>query len=603
MPERRSLLFALAVGLALGLIGCEPEADDAAEAPLPGEVDEAEIVGDLDAGPTVPPENQVTAGPGADVEREQVPSFPPEVEAGAAEWPMGNRDYANTRATTDTTIDSDTLDDLGVAWTLPTTGVSDWGASASTPVISEGVVYFQDLMSNTFAIDLGSGDPIWEREYGRAAIGPNGPSIGYGKVFIQDGIDNLIALDIDSGDELWSTQLEPHTGTHQPSVFDGNVYTGTGAGTPAEGADDAAGRESYVGGVSGKVYAVEQGSGEIVWEFQVVEEGFWGDPERNGGGGIWYPPGIDTDTGATFWATGNPSPFPGTIDNPNAMSRPGPNLYTNSLLALDGESGRMDWYNQVKPRDMFDLDYQISPILATAEIDGEQRDIVMSSGKLGHVHAFDRETGEIIWQLEVGEHVNDDLQVLPHGEEVFVMPGVWGGVETPMAMADGQLYVLVLNLGSRYTATGHDAEEPGDAVAAAEGHTNLEEADSVFYAIDVATGEVAWERDFDGPAFGGATVVNDVVLTATLGGEIHALSRDDGETVWSMQAPGGIIAWPAIADDTIVWPVGLGSEPVLMALRLGAEGEIVPPAAGGDTEAGDEPGDEPEPGDDPEPGS
>lgn len=503
---------------------------------------------------------------------ETVPDVPPEVAAAAAEWPMGNRDYANTRATTDALIDAGNVAELGVAWSMPLEGAGDWGLAASTPLILDGVVYFQDLRSNVAALDLDSGEVLWEAAHDSVAIGPNGVAVGWDKVVLQDGDVHLIALARDDGRELWRTALEPHTGTHQPLLYGGYVYTGTGAGQPPSERDDAMGRESYAGGTSGMVYAVEQGTGEIVWQFQVVEEGFWGAPEINSGGGLWYPPAIDTQTGMTFWGTGNPAPFPGTVDHPNASSRPGPNLYTNTMLALDGRDGELRWHNQVRPGDLFDLDFQSSPVLASVEVDGATQELVIGSGKLGEVYAFDRATGETVWQLPVGVHQDDDLQEIPIDEETLVYPGVWGGVETPMAYEGGVLYLLTLNLGSRHTGDGHGAETPGEAIAATEGRTFLEEAESELVAIDVATGAIVWTRDFPTSAFGGATVVNDLVLTATHDGVIHALSRDDGTTVWSMQAPGGIIAWPAVAGETIVWPVGLGRTPVLLALRLGADG-------------------------------
>ena len=104
-------------------------------------------------------------------------------------------------------------------------------------------------------------------------------------------------------------------------MFRRRVYTGSGAGEAPDHPDEA-GRESYVDGTSGHAYAIDHASGEILWSFQVVEKGFWRDPDLNSGGALWYPPGIDTETGMTLWGTGNPAPFPGTMDYPNAESRP-----------------------------------------------------------------------------------------------------------------------------------------------------------------------------------------------------------------------------------------------------------------------------------------
>jgi outer membrane protein assembly factor BamB len=501
---------------------------------------------------------------------------PPEVEQFAHEWPMANRDYENTRMTTDSPINAGNVYEMGLAWSARLViSASDWGTAASNPLIAGGIVYFQDLMSNVTAFDLETGEVLWTTVYNRAALGPNGPALGYGKIFIQDGINHFIALDAETGEELWETELESSTGTQQPYVYNGYVYTGTGSGIPPQGPDDIGGRDSYTGGISGFVYALDQETGAPLWSFETTEEGYWGNPELNGGGALWYPPGIDTETGITYWGTGNPFPFPGTIDYPNASSRPGLNRWSNAMLALEGRSGELLWYHLAKPGDLFDLDYQSSPVLAT---NSEGRPMIIGSGKLGRVIGYDRATGEVLWNTLVGEHQNDELEAIPLGEVVEVMPGVWGGVETPKALVDGRVYALVVNVATPWTATGWDSESSGTSVVRAEARTRIEEGTAELLALDVDTGEIIWGVDFDTLAFSGVTIVNDLVFVATYDGVIYAITHEDGEIVWTYQAPGGIIAWPAVAGEFIVWPVGLGREPQLIALRLGATGDIAPPA-------------------------
>jgi outer membrane protein assembly factor BamB len=501
----------------------------------------------------------------------QMNGLPPELEEYAGEWPHPNKDIYNTRATFEAGIDSDNVDELDVAWVFPIPGVAEWGAAASSVVIANGIVYFQDLLSNVFALDLETGELVWESLQGDGVLGPNGVAIGYGKVFAQAGVNEAFALDIETGEELWRTVLAGPTGSMAPAVYGGLVFHGTGAGAvEMSEPGPVVTRRGYAGGTSGEAYALDQETGEILWGFQVVEPDFWGNMEVNSGGGIWYPPAIDPELGLTYWATGNPAPFPGTLEWPNGSSRPGPNLYTNTMLALTLDGGELDWYDQVKPFDLFDLDFQISPILLV----DEDEKILLGSGKLGIVYGFDPETGERLWETWIGIHQNDWLEELPMGEVVEVYPGVWGGVETPMAAADGVVYALTLNLMTPYTATGWDAEDGTEAVARAEGRTILREGWAQLYAIDVNDGEILWEVDFDEPAFGGVTVINDLVLTATINGEIIALLREDGSEVWRYQAPGGIIAWPAVAGDTIIWPIGIGREPVVLALRLGAGPEV-----------------------------
>jgi outer membrane protein assembly factor BamB len=116
-------------------------------------------------------------------------------------------------------------------------------------------------------------------------------------------------------------------------------------------------------------------------------------------------------------------------------------------------------------------------------------------------------------------------------------------------------------------------------VANLEGRVEYAIGTTEVVALDLNTGKILWSTPLPSVSFGAATVVNDLLFTATYDGVIYALARADGSIVWSYQAPGGIIAWPAVAADTLVWPVGLGREPRLLALRLGATGEAAPPAA------------------------
>ncbi len=499
---------------------------------------------------------------------------PPDIEQSSSEWPLANRDYANTRAALDAEISSENVDSLDVAWAVEITGVGPFGGAASNPIIVNGVVYLQDLASNIYAVDFESGELLWFADYSNAVIGPNGPGAGYGRIYAATGVDTFAALHMETGQEIWSITFEDRaTGANQPYAFGNTVLFGTQAGIGGEGEMQY---EGYQGGLSGFILAFDPDTGEELWDFQVVEEGFWGNPEINSGGGLWYPPGIDIETGATFWGTGNPAPFPGTVDFPNGSSRPGDNLYTNTMLAFDYQSGEMLWYNQVLPHDIFDLDFQISPVLLTAEIDGQERDIVIGTGKLGKVYAFDRESGEILWETPVGHHENDDLDEIPLGEVVVVYPGQLGGVETPISSADGILYLQVGNWGTPYTATGWGAETGPESVPRSEGRMDLNHGTGEIVAIDANTGEIVWITDVK-LGFGGTTVVNDLVFTSSLDGSIYALSREDGSIIWEYVAPGGINAWPAVAGDTIIFPIGIGGNPVLLALRLAGEGEVPTP--------------------------
>ncbi len=489
-------------------------------------------------------------------------AMPPEVSANASAWPLPNRDYANTRAITDGKLTSQNVNQLGVAWSVPITANGPFGAAATTPLIVGDTVLYQDLGSNVVALDLATGKEKWRVTNNNPSIGPNGVAIGYAKVFAAKDGHTVAAWSLSEGKELWSTTLTTKPGEGidiQPTVYDNTLYIATVPGSSAS--------NFYRGGNVGIIFALDQASGQIKWQFDTVDsDDIWGNSQVNSGGGSWYAPAIDTSTGMTYWSTGNPAPIAGTPEFPGGISRPGPNLYTNSLLALDGSTGSLRWYRQIKSHDLFDLDFQISPILATATINGASHDLVIGAGKLGRVVAFDRKSGDILWNTPVGMHQNDDLQILQPGQTVTVYPGGLGGVETPMAYADGVVYVPILDSPTTYDAT--SGLPPGV--------TDTSKGTGALLAINVATGGILWQQAFPMVNVGGATVVNDLVFTSTLDGTVYALRRADGVQVWSWKAPAGINAFPAVARDTIIIPAGAGPQPALVALRLGAQGVAQP---------------------------
>jgi outer membrane protein assembly factor BamB len=479
--------------------------------------------------------------------------IPPEVAKNSALWPLPNRDYASARANFDSNISAETIDRLEVAWTFDLPETTNWGAAASNPLVIDGVVYYQDLPSNIFALDFETGKAIWNHRGEGRSIAPNGLAVGYCKVFAAVSASYFEALDIETGLTLWRAEIEltDFEGINiQPIVYDGLVYLSTAPRSEVG---------LYLGDGMGIIYALNQETGDIVWSFNTVDsDDIWGNREVNSGGGAWFPASIDTERGITYWGVGNPGPWPGTDEFPNGSSRPGPNLYTDSVVALDHKTGELVWFNQVRPHDNFDLDFHVTPILTTAQIEGQARDVAIGAGKTGTVHAFDADTGEEFWVTAVGIHQNDDLEEVPLGESVVVYPGALGGVETFMAYADGVVYVPVMNLPTTFTATTAKTESL--------------DGTGILVAIEADTGDILWETDFDDIVVGSATVVNDLVITSVFGGIVYALDRATGESVWSYKASAGLNAPMAIAGDTIIVPAGMpnraGNKTRLIALRL-----------------------------------
>lgn len=481
-------------------------------------------------------------------------AIPPEIAEHAKDWPLPNKDYNNTRATIDSTINSTNVKSLAVAWSIPINATGFFGSASSNPLIIGDTIFFQDLSSNVFSMKLENGSLNWKRIYNLSTIGPNGPAVGWGKVFAAKGVYDIAALDASTGEEIWARNIS--TGKTvgidiQPLVYGGAIYTSTVPGSSAS--------DFYTGGGIGVIYALDQKTGAEKWKFSTVDSpDIWGNKEVNSGGGCWYTPSLDLKTGILFWGVGNPAPWPGTKEYPSGSSRPGANLYTDCLLAINSGSGKLVWFSQANAHDIFDHDFQIPPILANADIGGKNQDIVLGAGKLGKVFAFNRSTGAILWITAVGEHLNDQLASVSN-ETTKVYPGYFGGVETPMAYADGVVYVPYVDLYVNYTGS-----MMLDSQKFSEGKGGLA-------AIDIETGKILWDKKFDSLNVGGATVVNDLVFTATFDGTIYAIERDSSEVIWQYKAPAGVNAWPAVANDVIVWPCAASGEPSLLALRLPAK--------------------------------
>jgi glucose dehydrogenase len=468
---------------------------------------------------------------------------PPEVRTGARDWPLPGHDYANSRSTTTSRIDTGTVADLDVAWRAEPEGL---GPLTTSPLVIGDTIYFEDGLGAVYAIDRATGDVRWKSKPTGFNIGPFGVAIGDGRVYAVRGSDGVIALDARTGDPLWERTITPNKTTGidiQPQVFDGQVLVST---VPISIGG------IYVGGDRGVVYALDARTGDVNWTFDTVESAdLWGNPTVNSGGGAWYPIAVDPERDLAYVGVANPAPFPGTPEFPNGSSRPGANLYTDSIVALDLGTGKLRWYRQVTPHDIFDRD-QVHALVARL---GDGTDVVVSAGKSGVVLGVDPDTGKELWRTPVGQHENDDLTELTGPTEVA--PGTYGGVLTPPATADGVVYLPVVN--APVTLKPDETAYFGADVAKGRGEV---------VAVDAATGAVRWKRTLDGQPLGGTTVVNDLVFTALLDGTLVALDRDNGKVVWEHDAGGGVNGWMSVAGDTIVVPVGNANPAAVLALSL-----------------------------------
>ncbi len=448
--------------------------------------------------------------------------------SGGAGWRTANGDLSATRAAGDTAIDAGNVAGLRPRWRFRFSAKPSFsGIFASNPVVDGDTVYVQDLRSNVFALDLETGARRWSRLLRARNDGPNGLAVDAERVYGATDSD-AFALRASDGRQLWRRHLTNRIEQFvdvAPIAWKSLVLTST---------------VGYPRGGRGAIYGLDAATGSVRWKFVTVRDP-WSYPGEAGGGGLWNPVSIDAD-GRLYAGNSNPGPWGGTPERPNGASFPGPALYTDSLLVLDAQSGRLRWYDQVTPHDVRDYDFQATPILAR---EGGS-DLVFGAGKAGVVIAWDRRTHRRVWSARVGLHRND-VGPLPR-RRVTICPGLLGGVETPMAYAGGRVFVPVVDLCVHGSAVAYDDL---DKVDATRGRGRL-------VALDAATGKRVWERRFPSPDFGCATVANDVVFTSTYDGTVYALAAESGRVLWHYRMRAGINACPAVAGDLLLVGAGAG---------------------------------------------
>jgi outer membrane protein assembly factor BamB len=467
-----------------------------------------------------------------------------------------NVDTSNTRHVGGP-IDSSTVSKLTQAWSVPLTAKSQYGSYASAPIVSDGAIFSQDLASNVQAISLKTGRVIWKKTYEAPDQGPNGLVVAGGRVYGATPTA-AFALDEKTGRQIWSVTLvrNEHEGIDMaPGYHDGIVYVATVPGNVAK----------YYGGEGvGILWALDAGTGRRLWHFNTVPNNLWSSRNVavNSGGGLWYTPAFDAQ-GSMYIGVANPAPFPGTTQFPWGSSRPGPDLYTDSIVKLDAKTGKLQWYYQLTPHDLYDWDLQDPPILTRV---GSRQEVI-AAGKAGVVLALDSATGRLLWQRSVGTHNghdHDDLYALK-GEysklktPETVYPGELGGVIAPMATSGSTVFVPVVNHSVTIASQG-ETQEAGPTTGEV-------------VALNVATGAVRWDQKLTSPAFGAVTAVNDLVFATTFEGTLYAFDASSGSIAWQVKLPAGTNTGVAVDGDTLIAPAGAplvaGQTPQIVAYRLG----------------------------------
>jgi outer membrane protein assembly factor BamB len=483
------------------------------------------------------------------------------------QWSLPNADLFNTR-NVGGPINPSNVSTLGVAWTLPITASGAFGGYASTPVESDGVMYSQDIDSNVQAVDLESGNVMWTHRYDSTSVGPNGLSVVNGTVYGATG-DSAFALKASTGDQIWIKKLTRNGNEGidmAPGVHDGTVFVSTVPGNA---------KRFYAGSGQSVLWAMDASTGATRWKWDEVPDDLWSAKYThiNSGGGQWYPPTFDGQ-GNLYVGVSNPAPFPGAKGLPWGASRPGPDLYTDSIVKLDEQTGKLIWHYQLTPHDIYDWDLENSPILSDAT--GKQ--IVIDGGKAGILVAVDAQTGKPIWKTPVGVHNGHDKDNIAalHGDvsklhaPEKIEPGDLGGIESQLASDGTTVFAAVNNLPAQYTS------DDGGLASISLAPPSTGTGDLV--AVDEATGKVNWDRKLPSSPYGGATLTNGVLFTTTYDGTLYAFNADTGDELWKTTLPAGTNAPVAVFGDTVVTagslPMGKGQKAEIVAYRLGSTGTI-----------------------------
>jgi len=456
----------------------------------------------------------------------------------AGSWPYPNGDLANTRVAAGSVISSANVSGLRQAWAFKLTGSAvhaapTYGSLAAGPVVTDGVVYLQDLNANVYALSLATGKLKWEYQVNspeKSGPGPDGVAVAGGTVY-GDASTTVFALNASTGKAVWTNKNLLSSGEGyfeiQPQVAGGRVYLASAYGL------------AHGGGV---LMALSAATGRLLWRFSTLVSV---DKAANavgvGSGGAWETPLVGGDGSVTF-GIGNPYQSAAT-----AIADPSAQLYTDSDVNLNAATGKLRWYHQGLANDFMDHDMQSSPIAAT--INGAPA--IIGSGKLGVVFAMNASTGKLIWKTPVGEHSRSDgysAEALDHTLKLSapytILPGSLGGVLTDMSMAGGSVYVATVDLPFTVPKMSYPLGTP-------DGNGTGE-----IVALNLATGHVEWDTKVPAMPFGATTVSNDLVVTTLYDGELIALNRSTGAILYRHSLPASTNAPIAIAGNAIVVPAG-----------------------------------------------
>lgn len=451
------------------------------------------------------------------------------------------------------------------------------GGLQSTPIVVDGVMYVATSHNHIYALDAATGKELWRYLYVLPKgftifYGPfnRGVALAQGKVFIGTLDNNVVAVDQKTGKEVWRVNVEDSTQcgcniTGAPLIVKDKVVVGVTGGDSAH---------------RGYITAFHAATGRQAWRFWTIpgpgekgHETWSGDSWKYGGGSSWMTGSYDPELNLIYWSVGNPAAdFWGG-------SRKGDNLYTDSVVALNADTGEIKWHYQQIPHDVWDFDTAYENILFDAVVKGQPRKLLLNVNKSGHTWVLDRVTGEFVsgypivknfnWIKGLDEKGNligrDEPKV---GETKFLCPAIGGGRSwNQAAYSPGakMLYTTAIEWCQDVVAQEEDPSEGktyfggvftmkpprGDA---AHGHLD---------AVDPITGKVAWSYRSKYPLLASVLSTGGLVFTGDPEGWFFALDAQNGQKLWQFQTGSGhrgsSVTYSVKGKQYIATPSGFGS--------------------------------------------
>ena len=530
------------------------------------------------------------------------------IQSHSGDWPSFGRDYSGRRYSPANQINRNNVKNLTPAWHYKS-GIS--ASFQATPIVVDGVMYISLPYDHVVALDAKTGKQLWRYEHHPRkdwvlCCGPanRGVAVGYGKVFIGtvdarlislnsktgkvewdiDAVDIDIAREgqdsLDSADPNSKKKVTGGTGVGiamAPVVYHGKVIvgiTGVGYGLHIDAPREDAPLGAVIGvtgryGRPGFLAAFDVQSGKRVWQFDTIPAQGWEgnftpttsdgvplnrditmekasaaqfpDASRFGGGSAWSTPAIDPKLGLLYFGTGNPSP------QMNDISRPGDNLYTVSLVALDADSGKLRWHYQQVPHDLWGYDLASPPVLFNLRRDGKDIPVVGEAGKTGWFYVHDRSTGELLLKSEAFvPQSNLFAKATPEGTRIF--PGILGGANwSPTAVDESSQQVFIAGIHAPINYTLHEtpAKNGNPAIRYAASEPIDEARWGTLTSIDLTNGKIRWQKKTDQPLVGGVLATAGGLLFMGEGnGNFNAYDTSNGALLWQTKTDAGVNAPP-----------------------------------------------------------